>query len=273
MHRLHRMLSACWILSLCFWMSGADLPGAGLPGAALANPTFEARQSLGDGEPSEDCADGVVVDDGTADGGFGWVPSVLEGRYVQEYRASQFPTRRLDSVCVCLFRGSQNNTDDTIDFEVVFYESVPVPPEEDLAKTFDRMPAREPYAAYPSTAEGVPQGASENFYEVDVNGVRIPTGTSYIGLRWNANADTFFFFCADENEETPPVNAYFRDEEANGWTSVFKTNDPIFDDHRAFLIRVRPSLETVVEIPTLGTAGSLTLLVLLAGLGWRRLRR
>ena len=268
MHRRPRTLSVYPILVLCFWTVGIALAGI-----VFATPTYEARQSLGDGEPAEDCADGVVVDDGTAEGGFGWVPSVLEGRYVQEYRASQFPTRRLERVCVCLFRGSQNDTDDSIAFEVVFYESVPVPPEEDPDKTFERMPAREPYAAYPFLAEGVPQGAGEHFYEVDVSGVRMPTGTSYIGLRWNANADTFFFICSDQSEETPPVNAYFRDEEANGWTSVFKTNDPIFEDHRAFLIRPVPSLETVVEIPTLGHVGSLTLLVLLASLGWRRLRR
>ncbi len=268
MPRRHRMPSAFPVLSLCSWMAGAIFAGA-----VLANPTFEARQSIGEGEPAEDCIDGVVVDDGTAEGGFGWVPSVLDGRYVQEYRASQFPTRRLEKVCVCVFRGSQNDTDDSFEFEVVFYESVPVPPEEDLEKTFDRMPAREPYASYPFLAEGVPQGAGEHFYEIDVSGVRMPTGTSYIGLRWNANADTFFFICSDQTEETPPVNAYFRDEEANGWTSVFKTNDPIFDDHRAFLIRAVPSLETVVEVPTLGNAGSLTLLVLLAGLAWRRLRR
>lgn len=257
-----RTLTICGILAFSTWFAGL----------AEGRPTAELRHLPGAGEPAEDCADGVVVDDGTTDIGFGWVPSVLDGRYVQEVRASQFPTRALESVCVCFFRGSQNDTDDELDFEVVFYESVPVPPEEDPEKTFDLMPAEEPYASYPSRATAVPQGASETFYEVDVRGVRMPVGTSYIGVRWNANADIFFFFCADTNEDTAPVNAYFRDEEAGGWTSVFKTSDPIFDDHRAFLLRARPSLATVTEIPTLGTIGLLALALLIAGIGIGRLR-
>ena len=226
---------------------------------------------LGDVPGDDDCDDGVVYDDGSTEIGWGWVPSVLDGRYVQEFQSADFPLRTVETVCVCFRRSTNfpNGGDDTIDFEVVFYRSVPTP-DPDSPETFERVPAEEPFLSIPATATGVPEGSGV-FTGVDVGDVTIPLGTSYIGVRWDATIDQFFFTCADTTETTEPVNGYFREEQASGWTSFFKAQDPNFQFHRALLVRARPGTTLPVEVPTLGTAGMAVLLMLLVGLGWRRI--
>ncbi|MEM7582424.1 MAG: IPTL-CTERM sorting domain-containing protein [Acidobacteriota bacterium] len=217
-----------------------------------------------DGPPQEACVgsveDGnVVLDDGSAETGYGWVPSVIEGEYVQRFSSSIFPTRVLESICVCWLR---TRMDSAIDFEVVFYEND------------GGIPASTPYAVVPGSAEVEPQGIAETFTEVDVSGIGIPVGPSYIGVRWDASADQFFFVCADKSEGTEPVEFFFRDDRAEGeWTSVFDALDPIFEDHRALMIRGRSSFVTALDVPALGAGGLVALAVLLLGVGLRRLRR
>ncbi len=208
----------------------------------------------GDGGDSTACEDGVVVDDGSAETGYGWVPSVIEGEYVQEFDAEGFPGRRLRSVCVCWLR---TRPDTTIDFEVVFYRQVTDP--EDPARL---LPAAEPYAAVPGSAEVTPLGITESFFEVDVGDMVIPGGRSYAGVRWDASQDQFFFVCTDTSEVTEPVEVFFRDDRAEGeWVSVFESVDPIFNDHRAIMVRLRPGPAVAVDVPALGAAG-LTLLAM-----------
>ncbi len=191
------------------------------------------------GDPA--CTGGVVKDDGSAETGWGWIPSVIEGQYVQEFHSGEFPTRSLETVCICWLR---TLPDSDIDFEVVFYRDV------------DGEPAGTPFAAIPATATGVGEGvAGGTFFAVDVSGVRIPLGTFYVGARWNPSADSFFFICADTNPDTEPVNVFFIDDRADGWTSVFDSADPIFIPHRAIGVRAVASETAAIEIPILGSVG------------------
>jgi len=244
------------------WLLAVSLGAATLQAQPLTAP-----EGTGGVPPGPACDDGAVKDDGTAESGKGWVPSVLEGQYVQEYSSADFPTFRLESLCLCWLR---TNPDASIDYEVVFYEAVPAPDDE-TPETFDLVPAEQPYAVVPATATGVPNGVPGAFYEVDLGSIPIPLGTFYAGVRWDASASQFFFLCTDTTPTTPATNAYFRDEQAEGWFSVLKTIDPIFADHRAFLIRPQASRETVVEVPALGWWGLVGLAVGLGWVGWRRL--
>ncbi len=228
-----------------FSVSGQPLAPDAIPGAG--------------GDPAEACAGGVVVDDGSAETGYGWVPSVIEGEYVQEFDSLLFTSRRLRSVCVCWLR---TRPDTTIDFEVVFYRQVVDPKDRERL-----IPADTPYAAFPASAEVTPLGIDESFFEVDVTNVVIPAGPSYIGVRWDASRDQFFFICADHTEETLPVEVFFRDDRAKGeWASVFETIDPIFRDHRAIMVRALPGPLAVVDVPALGAAGLALLATALAAL-------
>ena len=206
----------------------------------------------GDGGGGAECEGGVIVDDGSAETGYGWVPSVVEGEYVQEFHSDAFTRRRLRSVCVCWLR---TRMDRTIDFEVVFYRQVVDPEDEQRL-----IPAAEPYAVFPGSAEVIPVGVAESFVEVEVTHAVVPFGRSYIGVRWNGARDTFFFVCADQSEATPPVEVFFRDDRAEGeWASVFETTDPIFQDHKAIMVRALPGPLVAVDVPVLG-AGGLALL-------------
>jgi len=244
--------------------------GCGFHGSATAQPLATLPTSNATGDPPAACADGVVLDDGTRELGYGWVPSVLEGRYVQEFSANLFPSRALQTVCVCWLRNGLSGDDEDIDFEVVFYKAVSNPDPEDLDCPF--VPSEIPYAMVPATATGVPLLGNGQFYDVDVSGVTIPPTIGYIGVQWDASASRFFFLCADQSKETAPVDGFFRDEQSERWANVFKTNDPIFDDYRSLMIRVK-SRGLLPAIPTLGPLGLLALAALLGVFGWRWVRR
>jgi hypothetical protein len=229
----------------------------------LAEPIAAGLQGQSTPEPAcegELCA---VQDDGSLESGYGWVPSVDDGQYVQQIDSALLPNRRLETVCVCWLR---TRMDSDVDFEVVFYESV-------LDDKGELKPALEPYASVPAFAAGVPLGIVGAFYEVDVRGIRLAEGISYVGVRWNAMADQFFFVCVDQSPETEPVEAFFLDEIDEDWTSVFDSSDPIFDLHHALLVRACSEPVAPVDIPALGGFGLAILAVLLGGLGaWTAVR-
>ncbi len=208
----------------------------------------------------DDCAGGVVKDDGSPETGYGWVPSVIDGVYVQEFRVQEFPSRGLETVCVCWLRTRQ---DSDVSFEVVFFEDI------------DGQPAETPYASVAAVASLVPEGLASGgaFYEVDVSGTVIRGSTVYIGVRWNASVDQFFFVCADHSPETDPVNVFYIDEEADEWGSALDTRDPIFDGHRAIMVRATAQSAADFAVPALGSAGSTVLALLLGIAGWLLLAR
>ncbi len=247
---------AFWIAWIVMLASALALPSrlSAKPQALstpLSSATVEGAETA--------CEGGVIQDDGTAESGYGFIPSDTEGEFVQRFRSGMFPTRNLESVCVCWVR---TLADDTIDFEVVFYEEV------------DGVPAAFPFAAVPATAVVEPQGVVGDFTEVDVSGVRLPVGPVHIGARWDPSADRFFFVCTDRTLATPPVEVFFRDNLSEGeWTSVFESNDPIFLEHRAIMVRARASTEVPIEVPALGLVGLLGLVLALVGAGMRRLSR
>ncbi len=170
------------------------------------------------------CENGVVKDDGQLETGYGYVPSATSGIYLQEYNAEEFANPELDHVCVCWLH---KRDDSEIDFEVVFYEKK------------EGRPAETPYASKPGNAKNVPQGRESGgaFYDVDVSGVKLVPGTSYIGVSWNPKADPFFFVCADHGPDSEVTAGYQRDDRAKGWLSVLGSPDPIFTKHKAMMIR------------------------------------
>lgn len=206
---------------------------------------------------SDACEDGWVRDDGSAETGYGWVPSVVEGIYVQEILAEDLPFPELRTVCVCWLR---TRTDTDISFDVVFFTQQ------------GEEPALQPYAVVPAQAADVPSGVTGRFYEVDVSGVELMPGTSYVGVRWNPSVDPFFFVCVDTSPATDPVQVFFIDDRAQGWGDVFNTLDPIFADHRAMMVRVHARFVTLLDVPTLGSMGAALLGVLLAAAALRSLR-
>ena len=248
--RLGVLLSICLLGSIPSWATEPNAPHC-----------LAAETSAEGGSPvPAACEDGVIKDDGSVDTGWGWVPSVLAGEYVQVYDRSEFSSGDMRSVCVCWLR---TRPDDSIDFEVVFYADS------------EGQPAAEPFAVVPAHAENVPQGIVGQFYEVDVSGVRLPDeGTIYIGPRWDASADQFFFVCADTNKTTPFTNVFFTDDRANGeWDNIAETQDPIFIPHRAILVRPVARPAAVIEIPTLGPRILILLIGLLCVLSLFGLRR
>lgn len=217
-----------------------------------------AAQVLGpgavpEGAPAQgnDCSDGVVKDDGSLETGYGWVPSAVDGRYVQRFEYTELNSRKLEEVCICWTRTS---SDDEIRFQVQLYR--------------DRggFPSRHPEASVEAVAAGVPEFPDGAFVSVDVSDadMRIPTDVSYIGVQWDPSEDVFFFVCADHSDVMPVTDGWFIDDRADEWTSVLVTNDPIFDDHRAMMIRARGVEGYYALVPTLGTTGIIVMVVVMA---------
>ena len=108
--------------------------------SAVEEEAAEAEiQEVPEVELAANCADGVVKDDGTVETGYGFVPQARDGVYVQEFHADEFPSRFLETVCVCWLKTKRERD---IEFEVVFYEAE------------GNVPAAEPYATVPATATG-----------------------------------------------------------------------------------------------------------------------
>ena len=253
--------------------SPSPVPGPGLTSAItvilglvagqLAAQPMAAPGALGGGGPdlTSPCADGVVKDDGSVETGWGWVPSVIEGQYVQEFHRDEFVSPGLLEACICWLR---TNNDADISFDVVLYTDV------------EGQPAEEPFAVVPATATDVPEGIVGAFTKVSLAGIDLPPGTFYIGPRWDPSTDQFFFVCADTTEGNPVTDVWFIDDRAEEWSSVLETSDPLFRDHKAILVRPVVRGTVPVEVPALPVDGLvlLALLLAIAGLYWRlRARR
>ena len=208
----------------------------------------------------QDCADGVVKDDGTLETGYGWVPSAVDGRYVQRFEAAEFRSRKMEEICICWTR---THPDDGVTFNVQLYR--------------DRggRPAVSPEASVEAVATLVPAFPDGAFFSVDVSDAdfHAPTETFYLGVQWDPSEDEFFFVCVDQSEDTPVVDGWFVDDRASEWTSVLESNDPIFDDHRAMMIRARALEGFFPFVPTLGTWGLLILVAAICAVGALVLRR
>ena len=237
--------------------------------AALAEGPQASGPSRGVGFPArpEACTEGVVADDGSLETGYGWVPSVADGRYVQRFQGIDLASASFEKVCVCWLR---TRNDDTIDFEVVFFEQI------FNDETGRLEPAMEPYAAIPARAAGVPSGITGAFYDVDVSGVAVPGGDVYVGVRWDSSVDSFFFVCADQSPAANPVPVFFIDDRAENWGDALNTRDPIFNGHHAALIRAvgrAPVPGLPVSVPVAGAWALATLGGLLAFVAVVLLRR
>jgi hypothetical protein len=208
----------------------------------------------------QDCADGVVKDDGTLETGYGWVPSVVDGRYVQRFEAADFRSRKMEEICICWTR---TRPDDEVTFSVQLYR--------------DRggRPARSPEASAEVVATLVPTFPDGGFYSVDVSDAdfHAPTETFYLGVQWNPSEDGFFFVCVDQSEGTPVVDGWYIDDRADEWSSVLESSDPIFDEHRAMMIRATAVEGYFPMVPTLGTWGLFILIGAICAVGVLALRR
>lgn len=213
---------------------------------------------MAQGVPSGDaCAGGAVFDDGTLETGYGWVPSAVDGRYVQRFTWSDVAATRLSEICVCWTR---TRSDDVIDFQVEVYRDV------------GGEPALTPTFSMPVQMTGVPSFPDGDFLSVPLPGDGWPTQTPtfYVGVRWNPSIDQFFFVCADTSPTSPVVNGFFIDDRAEEWTSVLETSDPIFDAHHAMMIRAVGG-PAPAQVPVLGWVGVALLVALVAAAGVSRL--
>jgi len=233
-----------WILFFLF--SPAILQGADI---RSIEPSVTVSAMI----PGPGCEDGIVLDDGSMETGYGWVSSAVWGEYVQEFPSEELGSTILDSLCVCWTRTRE---DEDIDFEVVVY------------KDFSGIPGNAPIMVFPARATHVPVYGEGAFYEVDFQDQLPPlgVGTYHIGVRWNPSVDQFFFLCADQNPGSEPVPGFFRDDRSDGeWGSILETSDPMFQDHAAIMIR--PRATRVGWVPTLSFSGKLiwSMLLLISG--------
>ena len=230
--------------------------GAGEP-AETASRTTAIERPAGT-IPGPGCEDGLVLDDGTVEIAYSWVPSAIWGEYVQTFPAGPLVSSRLDSICVCWTR---TRSDDSLDFEVVVYSGS------------QSHPGQRELFSFPASIDAVPEWPDAAFVEVQAppDAPPLNAGGHHIGVRWNPSVDQFFFVCADQSVTDTPVAGFFRDDRSEGeWGSILETSDPIFADHAAMMVRVRA--HRVPWIPTAGPMGLVALALLLVISGWVVLR-
>lgn len=132
----------------------------------------------------EDCADGVVYDDGEFENGYGAKPEAGWSEYVMRFDPPA-GARALERVCICWTRSGE---DSSVAFEVNVY-----------SVGEDGVPG-ELLASQPALAFGVPAFAGSRFYSYDVSALAIPAEEPlFIGPAWDPATDTDLFVCADQD--------------------------------------------------------------------------
>jgi hypothetical protein len=212
---------------------------------------------------ADGCNGPLTADDGTVESGYGWVPSVKDGIYVQQFDGALIDNRVLGEVCVCWLR---TRDDDTIDFEVVAYEPAEPPAGDPTAPL---RPDPTPYGTVSASAQiDSPGVAGAQLVRVDLNWLRIPPGPFFLGVRWNPSRDGFFFLCADQGPDGDASPLFFRDDRARSWENALTTRDPIFKAHHAAVIRpVQGLLPAAADVPSSSAVlWALTVLLAMAGI-------
>ncbi len=184
-------------------------------------------------DPKDTCADGVQLDDGTVEGGYGFISSLEWGSFVQRFDSKELFDREVERVCVCFL----SDRVDELEFEVVFHQEV------------GGVPAAEPYARVTGHATDLPNSSKEagRMYPVAIEGVKLPNGPSYIGVRWDPAKGRRAFVCSSKGTKgnvKNPTLGFQKDNRSTAWENILTTKDWTFAYHQNALIRVVPKAKT-----------------------------
>ena len=180
-------------------------------------------------DPKETCVDGVMLDDNSVEGGYGFIPSLEWGTFVQRFDVPELFGREVEKVCVCFL----SDRVDELDFEVVFHQEV------------GGVPSAEPYARVAGHASDLPNSSKEagKMFPVAIDGVKLPDGPSYIGVRWDPGKGERAFVCSSKGTKgnvKNPTLGFQKDNRSTAWENILTTKDFVFAYHQNALIRVVP---------------------------------
>ncbi len=151
----------------------------------------------------EDCADGLVYDDGTFENGYG--ASLEQGDTASEYvmRIDPPPNARgLEKICVCW---TKNGADSSVVFDLNFY-----------AVAQDGTPGAL-LASHSTAAFGVPSFSGHRFYAYDLRALLLPADEPlFIGPSWDPGLDERLFICADEDGPSSQTGYHTKDIATGG---------------------------------------------------------
>lgn len=213
------------------WAQEPAVKPATVKAAASASPNIdkpEPKELIFPKAGKDDCAKGVILDDGTVEGGLGYFTNLELGEIVQRFESPKLSAKNVKQVCVGLF----SNEAQTMIFEVVFYRDE------------NGRPAATPFAAVAAESGAMPRKMAEagRFYSVDISDVTLPEGPSFIGVRWNPKLAARAFVALDksEGEGRTPVPTFHRDTQSKGWDDLLTSKDFIYKGYQSALIRVLP---------------------------------
>lgn len=178
-----------------------------------------------------DCAGGEIYDDGTVENGYSGLPEAgVEFAAVQRFTPADYPAT-YDTVCVALLSHDAPN----LDFAIEIRD--------------DDGPGGGPGALLGSVAASASDLPSEppcRFYQYDISslGLTIPSGSVWIGVRWDSTLSPLRFLCIDESPTTPLHPGFFNfddpddPDDDDDWLSTHSE----FTNYRAKLVRAVPGV-------------------------------
>jgi hypothetical protein len=156
----------------------------------------------------DNCAEGVVYDDGSFENGYGAKPTAGWSEYVMRFDPPH-GAHRLQRVCVCFTR---KGPDSSLAFNLNIYSVGPTGRPDALL------------GSQHAFAFGVPTDPNRRFYSYDVSELAIDgEAPLFIGPAWSPVEDTQIFICADTNGPT------VREGYANVVSSGAPLSQPIND--------------------------------------------
>ncbi len=152
----------------------------------------------------------IIHDDGIAESGLGWEPTVLAGRLANRFTPTAYPAR-IDMICAAIMTAA-----DTTSFQlnlVVYDDDGPNGGPGTLL-------AAKTVLAYPKLVSQLPiDPVFESFDVTDMNLGAVGSGSVYVSLEWDATTRSDVFIAMDEVPPEPIEGGYQRAGDGP-WVSI-----------------------------------------------------
>ncbi len=229
--RSRRSLRGLWILVVALSLAVAPSGAQAGPGRDLGTDRTIGTGATTSATAQADCPGGEIYDDGVAENGYSGNPAVVDSfEAVQQFTPAAYPAS-YGTECVGLV--SLGGPD--LDFEIQVRD--------------DDGPGGTPgtlLGALPVSVTDLPGGLPCTFYEFDISGLglNIPSGSVFIGVRWNPMTFPSRFICADESPTTPLHPSFINLNQGAGYQPA----QDIFPNYRALLVRAVKAQKTVKDV-------------------------
>lgn len=175
------------------------------------------------GTPCASSTPGIIIhDDGQAENGYGWQPTVTDGRFVEKFTPTSYPAT-FSSVCFSLITNAGVTT---MPFDIVVYAA------DGAGGSPGTVLGTKSVTGNVTAISGVPFTPTFQSFDISDLALNVTSGNIFIGLKWAPSSVGGVFISADQSSGTPIEGGY-------SWsnTGPWQTTQTGQANYRALMIR------------------------------------